>query len=127
MGKQDTRKGVREAKDMHQLDFFAKTFPSFNDRGKNAVSSYAGNIATLVVVTILFLYGSAKFNRLINRLNPNIVMIERTDAYTPDDSFLLNEIDRKLAIGIVSEIDNSNLIDARYNKLVASWVYSSKE
>lgn len=54
------------------LDFFSKPYPLFNNKGSERVTTNCGFFMTLMLITLLFLYGSYKLGILIGRNSPNI-------------------------------------------------------
>ena len=59
-------------KTLDALDLFKLGLPTFNIRGRQAVSSVAGGIMTICILTVMMLYASIKFGHLVSRHNPNI-------------------------------------------------------
>ena len=46
---------------LHNLDMFKKPLPVFNIKGRSVVPSYCGVFTSVLIVTILTIYGLSKF------------------------------------------------------------------
>ena len=59
-------------KTLGDLDLFKVQPPTFNIRGKTHVSSAAGGLVSLLVVTVMLIYAAHKFVDFMERKNPLI-------------------------------------------------------
>ena len=56
------------------FDFFKKPIPGFNIEGRAGVGTLLGSLISISLVIVMLLYGSTKFDILVNRLNPTITL-----------------------------------------------------
>ena len=54
------------------IDLFSKDLPGFTLKGEHKVRTNPGAVLTIILLTIVFLYGLLKFIQLEARDNPNI-------------------------------------------------------
>ena len=64
-----------------KLDFFdQKMIPSFNLKGVESIATPAGGFCTVLLFTLLFLFGWHKALQLFNKLNPIVNEVNKPDA-----------------------------------------------
>ena len=52
------------------LDMFGAPLPTFNDKGKTEVHTTEGFIVSVVLLTVLMMFGAMKMEHLVKRHNP---------------------------------------------------------
>ena len=57
---------------LSSIDIYKRRMPMFNLRGKESVGSFCGGICTLMVLTVLLIFGVIKLNHLLSKYNPNV-------------------------------------------------------
>ena len=57
---------------MQSFDMFAKPIPSFNLRGREAVSTRIGAFCSIIIAVVVFYYALLKSIKLYQRSNPTI-------------------------------------------------------
>ena len=63
------------------LDLFKEPIPGFNIEGRAGVGTYLGSLVTISLIIVMFLYGTMKFDRLVNRVNPSITIMEEPQEF----------------------------------------------
>ena len=66
---------------IRSLDFFKKSIPAFNIQGKEGEGSLLGSLMTTGLFMVMFLYGSLKFDILVNRVNPTLTVEEKLQEF----------------------------------------------
>ena len=61
---------------MRSIDFFQTPIPGLNIEGKSGEGTLLGSMITIVLIIVIFLYGTTKFEILVNRVNPEITIAE---------------------------------------------------
>ena len=66
---------------IRSLDFFKEPIPGFNIEGRAGVGSLLGIVISVSLVIIMSLYGSMKFDVLVNRVNPTITVADEPQEF----------------------------------------------
>ena len=55
-----------------KMDAFSTPFPAFNVKGQTSVRTQVGGVMTMLIATVVIMYGAITFHRLVTKYNPNI-------------------------------------------------------
>ena len=100
-------------------DQFPAQLPNFNSKGKVVIKSYFGGCVSIVLYYFLFLFSIVKFQHMMTRHNPQIVMYDEIDALDSRDVYRPAEAEGfMVAIGFVHFLTGAPLNDPRYVKWV---------
>ena len=85
---------------LQRLDIFGEPLPSFNVRGHETVNSVFGGICSVIIFTIVLLYGVTKFIDLESRSNPNVSFFINEDNFGQGEQINLNERGFRIAFAV---------------------------
>ena len=66
---------------LQRFDIFGQTLPTFNIDGKEKVNTIIGGFFTVIIFTIVLLYGITKFIHLESKNNPNVGSFTKEAAF----------------------------------------------
>ena len=104
------------------LDVFPASMPSFNVRGKTAVTTITGSIVSILVFLLVLFYGANKLTFLVERRNPTISSFIERGAVTKDDVLNLKQVNVRFAFGIEGFLDKQLKDDPAYVKWIVRQV-----
>ena len=64
-----------------EADMFPAQIPQFNIKGKDTIRTYCGGLISLIINYLFFLFAMIKFEHLITRHNPQIVMYDENNGF----------------------------------------------
>ena len=79
---------------------FAADLPKFNMRGEESVKTNIGGCCSIIIVFVSLMYATHKFNHLLTKHNPQVLVHDVLDAFDVDDRFETSETDFMLAVAI---------------------------
>ena len=80
------------------------------------MSSYPGGILSFAILSIILIYASMKFTKLLKRTNPNISTFLERGAIPTDEKVNLLEVGTKFAFGIEGYLDRDFKDNTEYVK-----------
>ena len=102
---------------MRQFDLFKQPIPQINLQGRQEVASWFGTLISIVIIALMCIYASLKFDLLIQRNNPNISKTEEIAALDESDVLNLGEAGLKFAF-TAENFDFESMTDPRFVKFV---------
>ena len=80
--KESIRRRARSVGDTFlSFDFFQEPIPGFNIEGRTTVGTLIGSLLSISLVIVMTLYGEIKFDILVNRLNPTIILTKEPKEF----------------------------------------------
>ena len=128
--KQKEKRGSRERfysrmrgdKMVEMIDLFPRPMPSFNVRGRTAVSSYFGALLSFAIFFVMLIYGALKMIHLLSKHNPNLSTYTDYSYFDSKDVLNLRDKKIKVAFGIEGFLDKELKYDPQYVKnMVRLW------
>ena len=106
---------------LDRIDLFKRPVPSFNIRGRTAISSLSGGIMSVIIFCLMLFYGSIKFVHLLSRHNPTISTHKQAFAYDSTKVIDLNQDSVRFAFGIEGFLDEETKDDPNYIKYLVRY------
>ena len=100
-----------------KLDLFQRHVPQLNHQGNHFKASYCGIAMSLLIITIMLLYGMLKLEELVTRKNPLINFNENPKALDSSDKLNLHQNGHKFAFTVHRQNGDSKL-NHRYIKFM---------
>ena len=70
---------------LYTLDMYGEPLPFFNMGGQTKVRTAFGGIISLVIFSMLFMFGMLKFKQLMSKHNPSVNFFIERDAIDEND------------------------------------------
>ena len=107
------------------IDLFGKDVASFNIKGQKKINTIVGGVVSLVFMTLIFMYGIAKFAHMSNKHNPNFSEYVMSEFYSAEDYelHLHNETNVRIAIGAF----DSEAMEAKNDPQYVRWIARIRE
>ena len=86
-----------------RLDLFGEAVPNFNLRGQTKVKTSFGAVATILIVTLTFMFSLVKLDHMVLRKSPNLTSNEE-EFDTSERSFDTSSDELMMAFAVTDSI-----------------------
>ena len=97
---------------LKKWDLFERPVPSLNLKGKETIRTLTGSILSLVLRSIMVIFGLLKLNHLLSRHNPTINTFLEEDAFEDGANFDTAKNDFNLAFALTQVTGKQKPIDS---------------
>ena len=101
------------------IDIFPMELPAFNLKGESRITTFAGGILSILILTLVGMYAAIRGVQLIGRKNPNIVESSIEGYYGAYDSINMKETNQRFAFAYLNYDTKELKDDPRYVKIIA--------
>ena len=119
------RKGGNLSKQLdsitQSIDLFGIGYPSFTNKGKDKIHTVPGCILSVILMTLFFLFSVIKFRTLTIAKNPIISTALITGHFDSTKKVKYDDLDFKLAVGIIDYFNSTNKAVTDYIKFMARY------
>ena len=103
------------------MDLFGRPVPGFKINGHERVNTTTGGLITLLMMSILILFGLLRLQHLLTHHNPTINTYTEVDALI-DQKFDPLENDLFIAVGLEEYTTKETKSDPRFVKWLATYI-----
>ena len=113
---------------LRRLDMFGKNIPSFNISGQERMYTAAGGLFSLMIFSVVFIFGAQKMVNLVSRRNPTVNTYVEPNFFMKENTFApFKEKSFQMAFLVESYLTRQAVTDPRYVKYQATYLEYKNE
>ena len=98
---------------------FGQPIPTLNNKGKTEIHTSEGVLISVILLTVMFLFGAMKLEHLVTRHNPQVSSTTYKNFFDSMQKWTLEEKDFMFAFAIEGYYSKEDKTDPNYVKMFA--------